>query len=611
MRSAASDRVPRQLGDRQGLPAIDGSAEMRLDRPSRATGQLATSRYSYVEVRAARCGGEAFRLVSDGARTSGRVIREAIGGATRSWSSTKPWVRRAGSIAEAFRLRAGDADPARVDPGARSGRDRCSSPGTRVSDSAARAAGLATLPARGLSARRRHPLPDRGGTPAVPGRADRHRGTDRRAGRRPPGRSAWSGARSPRSRSLGKNLLIRFDNGLEIRTHLRMNGSWHRYRPGERWRRPPWRARLVLEVPGAVAVCFDAPVVELLEQRAEALHPSLGRLGPDMPGARLRCRRGDAPAPRPGRVEPLDRRGAARPASAGRDRQHLQERDPVDRAGLAVRARSPISTTPRSERPDRDGAKADARQRPARPRSRRESRRPAIELPRGAVYVYGRARTAVSADAGRRSAAIRQGSRPSPHDVLVPGLPGARRGFGRAGRPPRRRVASVSMCEHFIARAADPFRLDELWPFTARLEQFGIAGFGWGAVVAGRRRRHPRLPRRPVLSRRPRPVHGREGRDDRRPRPSAPAVEALDPDAPRYAALSRSGRAVRVQPQRRPRRLPLAPRDISCRRAGSMDEPIRRSAPAGSRTRGVTRSPRRPCSAGFMTGSVARPTSLF
>ncbi|MEA2609078.1 MAG: endonuclease, partial [Chloroflexota bacterium] len=82
--------------------------------------------------------------------------------------------------------------------------------------------------------------------------------------------------------SMGKNLLIRFDNGLEIRTHLRMNGSWHRYRPGETWRRPPARARLVIEVPGAVAVCFDAPVVELFEQRVEALHPSLGKLGPDL-----------------------------------------------------------------------------------------------------------------------------------------------------------------------------------------------------------------------------------------------------------------------------------------------------------------------------------------
>ena len=82
--------------------------------------------------------------------------------------------------------------------------------------------------------------------------------------------------------SQGKNLLIRFDNGLELRTHLRMNGSWHRYRPGERWRRPEARARLVIEVPGAVAVCFDAPVVELFEQRAEALHPGIARLGPDL-----------------------------------------------------------------------------------------------------------------------------------------------------------------------------------------------------------------------------------------------------------------------------------------------------------------------------------------
>jgi glutamine phosphoribosylpyrophosphate amidotransferase len=38
------------------------------------------------------------------------------------------------------------------------------------------------------------------------------------------------------------------------------------------------------------------------------------------------------------------------------------------------------------------------------------------------------------------------------------------------------------MCEHFVARAAEPFRLDELWPFTERLERFGIAGFGWGAA---------------------------------------------------------------------------------------------------------------------------------
>jgi endonuclease-8 len=90
------------------------------------------------------------------------------------------------------------------------------------------------------------------------------------------------GARIEAVEAAGKNLLIRFDNGLVVRTHLRMNGSWHRYRPGERWQRPASHARLVLEVQGAVAVCFDAPVVELFQARAAVLHPTLARLGPDL-----------------------------------------------------------------------------------------------------------------------------------------------------------------------------------------------------------------------------------------------------------------------------------------------------------------------------------------
>jgi glutamine phosphoribosylpyrophosphate amidotransferase len=47
------------------------------------------------------------------------------------------------------------------------------------------------------------------------------------------------------------------------------------------------------------------------------------------------------------------------------------------------------------------------------------------------------------------------------------------------------RVSSRSMCEHFIARAAEPFRLDDMWPFTERLERFGLAGYGWGAAWLG------------------------------------------------------------------------------------------------------------------------------
>ena len=80
----------------------------------------------------------------------------------------------------------------------------------------------------------------------------------------------------------GKNLLIHLSNGLSVRTHLRMTGTWHRYRPGERWLRPASRAALVLEVEGSVVVCFDAPIVELFDTRSRALHPILSRLGPDL-----------------------------------------------------------------------------------------------------------------------------------------------------------------------------------------------------------------------------------------------------------------------------------------------------------------------------------------
>ena len=38
------------------------------------------------------------------------------------------------------------------------------------------------------------------------------------------------------------------------------------------------------------------------------------------------------------------------------------------------------------------------------------------------------------------------------------------------------------MCEQYVATSGAPFRIDELWPFTERLERFGLAGFGWGAT---------------------------------------------------------------------------------------------------------------------------------
>ncbi len=87
--------------------------------------------------------------------------------------------------------------------------------------------------------------------------------------------------------AVGKNLLLRFDDGRSLRTHLGMRGAWHRYPPGSPWRRKPARASLVLEVPGVVAVCFDAARVELFDGRAEGIHPDLAGLGPDLLGRSL------------------------------------------------------------------------------------------------------------------------------------------------------------------------------------------------------------------------------------------------------------------------------------------------------------------------------------
>lgn len=83
-------------------------------------------------------------------------------------------------------------------------------------------------------------------------------------------------------RSTGKNLLISFENGLALRGHLRMYGTWHIYKPGEPWTRPEREARLVLEVDGAVVVNFSAPVIELIEERTLGYHTPVSNLGPDL-----------------------------------------------------------------------------------------------------------------------------------------------------------------------------------------------------------------------------------------------------------------------------------------------------------------------------------------
>lgn len=100
----------------------------------------------------------------------------------------------------------------------------------------------------------------------------------------PVGEQAVAGRTVTQVRARGKHLLMTFSrdgDDLILHTHLRMHGSWHLYRPGERWQRSPASARVVVETDAYVAPCFDAPVVELVHGADLERHPVLRALGPD------------------------------------------------------------------------------------------------------------------------------------------------------------------------------------------------------------------------------------------------------------------------------------------------------------------------------------------
>jgi endonuclease VIII len=81
--------------------------------------------------------------------------------------------------------------------------------------------------------------------------------------------------------SRGKYLLTRVGDHT-IHTHLKMDGSWHIYRPGARWRRPEWQARIILANAEWETVGFQLGTVEVLPRAAE--DTVVGHLGPDLLG---------------------------------------------------------------------------------------------------------------------------------------------------------------------------------------------------------------------------------------------------------------------------------------------------------------------------------------
>ena len=72
--------------------------------------------------------------------------------------------------------------------------------------------------------------------------------------------------------AVGKNLVLRFERGIALRSHLRMSGRWTVRVRGETRTGTPW---LVLRGDRAEGVLWNGPVLELHTR-------ALGRLGPDI-----------------------------------------------------------------------------------------------------------------------------------------------------------------------------------------------------------------------------------------------------------------------------------------------------------------------------------------
>ena len=82
--------------------------------------------------------------------------------------------------------------------------------------------------------------------------------------------------------SRGKWLLMHFSGDLILVTHMRMSGSWHIYRAGERWRRGRREMRVILAAAEFEAVAFNVPVAKFYTARTLARNSAIPKLGPDL-----------------------------------------------------------------------------------------------------------------------------------------------------------------------------------------------------------------------------------------------------------------------------------------------------------------------------------------
>jgi len=96
--------------------------------------------------------------------------------------------------------------------------------------------------------------------------------------------AGWTVAESA---SRGKHLLLRLtrdERAMTLHSHLRMDGAWRAYAPGERWAgRPAHLIRVVLRAVKSVAVGYHLHEIALIPTAEE--ESLVGHLGPDLLGA--------------------------------------------------------------------------------------------------------------------------------------------------------------------------------------------------------------------------------------------------------------------------------------------------------------------------------------
>ena len=82
----------------------------------------------------------------------------------------------------------------------------------------------------------------------------------------------------------GKHLIIHFNNGYALQSHMGMTGSWHLYPLQHPWQKPKNQAAVVLKTSQWYAVCFSPKQLRIITERELLRDPWLQRLGPDILG---------------------------------------------------------------------------------------------------------------------------------------------------------------------------------------------------------------------------------------------------------------------------------------------------------------------------------------